>query len=310
MALPYDLYIRFLVTKGIDELAALNANLDDLNLHEADMADLDPALDFVEKSLPKTVLAQIEKKSYSADFLPWMGKIGVRGFWELEAPFCRSQAGRAFRQLIDDIHADPVVRITINGLLIKGVAPKDIYPLLASKYSSLLKEEHVTLYSDFFFNPKRMRRRDWREYLKFCNSFEQRIYFTALTEPLDVLKTELGLPAKIAVSEMLQGLLSKSYLKARDALDTNTPEANQEARRWMDQVVKLTDKYEKYRSADREDFATSLQMEFEFTDAPFEEPDSDVMREVAEKNRVEQEASDKTAELAGLEEVSQPDATP
>lgn len=295
MAIPYEIYVRFLASKGLNELSEVNEALGAISLPPVTQKELEAQLAALDAVLPAGVSEQIQKKEYGQDFLQWMTVLDINELWAAEKPWQDPDAKPALK-LVFDVHEDTVLRRALNALLIKAMKPKDVSQILTAKFASLLREEHVDLYRKIFFNPARMARGDWREFLRGVPDTEARTYAIALSEPLDVLKIELELPAKVSVSETLQWLLSKSYSKARTFMEINTPEANREAREWIEQVVKLTDKYEKYRSGDQDDFAKNLQMEFQFIDTPFAEPDDDLLQEVSERLKAKKDAEPAPAE--------------
>ena len=289
MAVPNDLYLRFLVSKDLTTEDEVNEILGCLLLPKCGQKELDLHVDFLKTVLPKGVQSQLEHKSQGgADFLHWMRVLEIQEFWQAEKPFVSTES-RLLVKLACDIHDDPKLRVTINALLIKGVKAHDIMQAVQVKFATPLREQHIDLYRKYFFDPRRLTRSDWRRYLKELPDTEQRIYFMALTEPLDILKSELDLPAKVSVSAMLQGLLTRSYNKARVFLDDNGITSAREAREWINQCLLIADKYEKYRSADQTDFSQSLQLEFDFVDTHFETPDSETLREVAEKAKSKSE---------------------
>jgi hypothetical protein len=147
----------------------------------------------------------------------------------------------------------------------------------------MIREDHIALYKKYFFDPQRMTRKDWKTFLADATDKEKHVYFTALTEPLDILKTELELPSDISVSQPLQILLTKADQKAKMYLDLSTPDANKEARAWISVVSDLTGKYEKYRTGDKTDFAKQLQMQFDFIDNDFPAPDAEVLNLLTEE---------------------------
>ena len=287
MATPYDLYIRFLATKGIDDVVGINNELSKYKLPPIEQPELDMQWGLIHGSMSKNIVSQIERKIYEPDFTAALLVLEVRDLWQ---EFADSQV-KSNIKLVYDIHQDLHMKITINALLIKRLSLTEIVRLLSAKFSTHLKEVQVDTYSRFFFDPRRMKRKDWKDYLKKCSVREKKIYFTALTEEESVLKTELDLPAVVNVSESIQWLLTKSFLKARSFMDVGTPEANKEARDWTDQVIKLADKYEKYRSGDQNDFAKMLQMEFDFIDEPFETPDDATYKEAMAKQHPENTTS-------------------
>lgn len=300
MALPYELYIRFLATKGLTELSEVNELLAKLRLFPIAQKQLDDAWYVINNTFPKGILSQIDRKLYGPDFLAAMNVIEVKEMWCGEPCFKNTEMISAVKTLYD-IPQDPLVFVTTNALLIKRLSPTEITRMLTAKFSTPFREKHIELYSKFFFDPKRMTRSDWKLYLKLCNDREKKIYFTALTESEQILKTELDLPSSISVSDSLQWLLTKSLLKAKTFMDIGTPEADSAARAWTDQVVKLADKYEKYRSGDQNDFAKTLQMEFDFIGGEFDTPDSDVVLEVSQKLAVKE--ADSLTPLQPIQEV-------
>jgi hypothetical protein len=277
MALPYDLYIRYLASLGLDELAAMNILLAKAKLHPVGQETLDKAWEPIYSLMPQGVISQIESKCYSVDFLPHMKVLEVSDMWEETPDGTRSTKLKVVLGILDDAS----LRITINALLAKGLKSEEITRAVNAKYSSNLREDHVDMYMRYFFDPRRMTRSSWKSYLKVISAKERNILFMALTEPIEVVKTELDLPAQINVSETLQWLITKSFHKAKTYMGMGTPESDQSARAWIDQIAKLTDKYEKYRSADQSDFAKSLQMEFDFIDEDFGSPDEDMIKERA-----------------------------
>lgn len=284
MPTPYDLYIRYLATTGIDDINVLNECLKDIGLPAASQQDLDIQWDLIHKVLPSNIINQIERRTYFGDFLSNMGVLEIADLWSPQLN--KGDAIVPYVKFVySSIHTDSWLRVCINGLLIKKTSYEEISRILSSKFSVPLKERHLDIYARFFFDTSKMTKSLWKSYIKRYAGKEAHIYFTALTESVEVLKTELDLPAVVNVSDSLQWLLTKSMMKAKTYLNMGSLEAGREAREWIDQVVKLTDKYEKHRSGDQHDFAKALQMEFEFVEEAFDTPDTEIASELAEKSR-------------------------
>lgn len=277
MACPYDLYLRFLVTKGMTDTKEVLDHLKEVaisrTLHDA---DFDAQYDLVLKSVTKPVAEQIESQNFDGDFLKWARILEVPDLWKTEKRFLDPELRKRWNLILGSLD-DPHLVLAINALLIKNVPLPDVADLISMRFSAALKEPHLELYRKFVFDPRRMTRKDWKAFLKDKEAKEKHIYFTALTESVDTLKTELELPADINVSFPLAFLLSKSFQKAKTYLEMQTPEAGREARAWIGQVTALTDKYEKYRTGDKADFAKQLQMQFDFIDNEFPTPDAGTM---------------------------------
>lgn len=282
MARPYDLYVRFLITKGMNDLNEVNLSLEELHIPKIDQDYYDAIYEGIKRSCPKGVLRQMEDKRPEKDFLKWMKVLDVSELWEGEKAFLVPTRKREIA-VATSINDDPHLSLCVNALLMKGLRGKDITESVNPKFSAMLKPEHIDIYQKYFFSPQRMSRADWKTYIAECGNKEKHIYFVALSEPLDILKTELELPTQVNVTEPLQFLLTKSYLKAKQYLGYSTKESNAEARAWISQVTTLTDKYMKYKSSDTTDFAKTLQMEFDYIDTEFPTPDAETLNQLREE---------------------------
>lgn len=272
---PYDVFIRFLITKGAEAEEEVNEKLKELNLPEISSKAFVRHYETTLKLLPPAFLKQIEKQDFTPDFLKWMKILGIEDMWLFEKPFRRQD--HTWVKLVYDINTDPVLRISINALLVKGVKIEDVAEIVGRKYSTLLKPLHVELYRKVFFDPARMTRAAWRSYLGVLEPADRAIMFTALTEDVNTLKTELGLPSVTSLSDSLQYLFSSAYQKSRFYLKQTSPIANDEARKWISTTIHLADKYDKYKAGDVADFSKTLQMEFEFIDHDFPTPDAETL---------------------------------
>lgn len=283
MTVPYELYLRFLATKNLVVEDEVNEHLTLLMLPPTSQAMLDRQYQLVQTTLPRGVLSQLDNGSQGgADFLHWMKVLDIQELWTAEKPFVTPQS-RVLVKLASDIHDDPKLRMTINALLMKGVKAHDIAQAVQTKYSTPIRDIHIELYRKFFFDPRRMTRNSWRAYLKVLKDQEQKIYLLALTEAVDIVRSELDLPAKVSVSALLQTMVTKTYMKARVFLEDNGAESGKEGREYISTFLAVVDKYEKYRSADTADFSQSLQLEFDFIETVFDTPDTDTILEVAER---------------------------
>lgn len=282
MRTPYDRYIRFLITRGKEDTEGINGVLKDLGLPEITEEEFAAQYDLVIDSVPKSIAKQIETQKYEGDFLKYMSVLDVKELWLHEN---KDEAFR-FMKLVYDIHYDPRLKIAINSLLIKGMKVEDICQTLNLKFSSMLRSEHVQNYEKFFWSVNRMTRQDWKRYLKRCKEYEQSILFICFSDDIEAVKAQLELPAKTSVPDMLQYLLSQSFQKAKHYLRFSSKDQNLEARAWIDQTMKLSDRYEKHRTGSMDDFGKALQMEFDYVDADFMTPDDQMIADIARKEQV------------------------
>jgi len=285
MMKPYELYVRFLVTKGYSNTASVNEDLARLGLHPISNSYWEKQFNLVHDLVPAPVSKQILEKKYYGEFYQWMKTLEVAPLWDYEKAFFKAES--RYTKLVYDIHMDPLMRLTINALLLKGSKHKDLAQDISFKFTSMVREPHLALYETFFWNVKRMTRGAWRNYLADCDDFEQSTLFIALTESLDILRTNLELPSKVSLSDNLQYLLTQSFTRAKRYLRLDTPDSNKEARNWIKTVMELADKYAKHRTGDMDDFGKTLQMEFDYIVEDFPTPDDAVVQELKQKSEMQ-----------------------
>lgn len=283
MIKPYDLFLRFLVTKGCSSPAEVNEYLSDISLPHINQKEFDEQHKLVHDALPRPISDQVVDNKYHGDFLKWMKILEVYDLWCYEKPFRRETHKHI--KLVHDIHQDIQMRVTINALLIKGTARKDICADINTKFSGMLKEGHVEAYQRFYWNVRRMTRKAWKSYIRVSKEYEAGVLFSALTEDSDVVRTKLDLTAKANVSSTLQFFFVQSSQRAKEYLRLKTPDNDKEARSWIKMSMDLADKYAKHRTGDVDDFGKTLQLEFEYVENIFPTPDDMLILEVAEKDK-------------------------
>jgi hypothetical protein len=291
--LPYSLYVRFLITKGVDSNEDVNQRLAELDLPVCPKPAFDRQYNLIQDNLPQPILRQIEVKNYTPDFIKWMKVLEVEDLWRLEKPFRDREV--LHYKLAVDINYDPELRLTLNALLMKSKDFNEVHQEICVKFSTLIKQVHIQIYQKLFFNVEIMTRKDWKAYLRRCDGRDQSVLFMAMTEPRATVKALLELPTTVDLSKSLQYLFVHAYQKAKTYLQVDSPDANSEALRWIDATVKLADKYDKHATGDVADFGKTLQMEFEFIESGFMTPDQHTLEELntEAKERREQEAAAK-----------------
>lgn len=301
---PHQLFVRYLVTKGCSTLGEVNEALAEQNLPAIEASLFAAEQELVLSQVPLGIIKQIKSKTFGIDFAPAMRVLAVWDMWRSDKRILGWETDdyRGVVKLATDLNQDLALRLTINSLLIKQVSHRDISQTINLRYAAMLREEHLDFYQRFFFNPQIMTRASWKKYLKVCESRERSGYLTALTSPLEDVKAKLEIPAKHSTSEVLQMLLSKSVQNARESFTDRTPSGRLEAMKWVDTVLKLTDKFEKFRAGDQADLANSLQMEFDFVEVDFPSAGSESVHELEEKTKAAKDV--KEAEAKALADLT------
>lgn len=290
MTKPYDLYLRFLITKGCASVDDVNEYLDDLSLPYITKKEFEDQHNLVHNAVPRPISDQIADQAFHGDFIKWMKFLGVVDFWYFEKPF-RHESHR-YIKLVHDIHQDVLMRATINALLIKGAMRKDICADINAKFSYMLKESHVEMYDKFYWNVRRMTRKGWKAYIRLTKEFDTASLFSALTDDLEVMRMKLELSSKANISGTLQFFFTQSSQRAKEYLRLRSPENDKEARSWMKISMDLADKYAKHRTGDVEDFGKTLQLEFDYVENNFATPDDALFQEREDKDKANKARKD------------------
>lgn len=293
---PYDLYVKYLITRGHLTLKEINDELSKVQLLPVSQAIYNRHLHDVKGTLPQPIWEQVEtQKIYGQTFLNWMRRLNVDEAWRTHKAYTSEDTKKVWA-LVLDIQYDPQVRMAIRCMLMKNVGFEELANAINAKYSTMLNLNHLKIYQKFFWNHAYMKRGDWKEYLsqrRITNS-EKNLLFTCLTETEDVVRTKLGLAASIVTSDALQLMATEALLKVKHYLKVDDQTGNREARFWMDKAQSLLALREKYKAADLRDFSKELQMEFEYIETNFDTPDEATLKEVQEKDPSNAEKKDDT----------------
>lgn len=288
---PYDRYVRFLITSGESEIDQINESLSELGLFAISPLSFQAQLESIVTSLPDYIEKQRINKKFDYNYYRMMKPFDVQEAWSLMQPFCKDhtiiETTRLMRT-VKDINYDIQMRFALRALIFKGCEPKDICQDLNTKFSFGLKEQHVELYKKYFWDPSIMLRKDWKDYLKLCGNYEKALMFNVMSSDTEIVKAELGLPTKISVTDTYQKLFAQIQLKVQQYMAVNSPETNSEARKWIKILTDVGDKYKKYEKGSMDDFGKLLQLEFQYTENDFPMPD-EMTRKLVESKKPGQE---------------------
>ena len=283
---PYDRYVRFLITTGESDVDEINNTLSELGLFAISPLTFNDQLESIVNSLPDYTEKLRDSKKFDYNYYRMMKSLDIQEAWSTVKPFNKDQTiietTRLMRTVID-INYDVQMRFALRALIFKNCVPKDICQDINTKFSFGLKEEHVALYRKYFWDPSLMRRQDWKNYLKLCSNYEKSLMFTIMSSDTEVVKAELGLPTKINVTETYQKLFAQIQLKIQQYMTVNSPETNSEARHWIKVLTDIGDKYKKYEKGSMDDFGKLLQLEFQYTENDFPMPDEMTRKQVESK---------------------------
>lgn len=260
--LPYENYLRFLITSGLD-FEETATHLKEIELVPCTSEYWNTQFDVLhEVKLPAKIKKCWENKNSKKpkSFERYMGAVGLAEAW--------SDSKKLFSKALD-MAQDQDVSLTIGALLLRRTEKEEISAILLAKFSMNVTVEVLKLYEKYFFQVQIMSRTSWKSFLNSLEGFSKKVYYLALAGKDLKLRAELGLPNRISVSEHYQQLHIQAIERFKTLMDTNSPGADAMALKWASLAMSSGDKYEKLKLGDASDFGKDLQMEFEYVDTNF-----------------------------------------
>jgi hypothetical protein len=160
----------------------------------------------------------------------------------------------------------PVMRVAIECCLVAKLTHEEISQLLPSVYTLPLSPESVAIYVKYFFDHTNMARSDWQAYLNQISDdrHTHTRLFAALTRPQEEVLHMVGLPSRLKFGTMLKNIMNTAYYRHEHYARQQTPEAQEEARKWAKVTIEAGAKAEKFGSSDTKDFASLIQTAFQY----------------------------------------------
>ena len=272
MIYPYDLYIKFLITKGLDYDKICGVITDHGGICPSEVEVQEKSKELLDKHSPLVIkdiiLRNKVKIKDTVEFLQHMKLLEVSELWLLENGFCgehKDSMKHAF-----DIFDNAKRRTELNCLLLNKRNSDDIEQIFMAQYNFTLRKRVLELYQKYFCNLNIMGKKDWVEYLRKENSTRKNLYLIAMNEDELRIKFELGFKTKIEYVKALDDIVATSYFKFKQNSSRNINEENEKkARAWAKMLIDAGEKREKIQTGNMQEFSEALQMEFTFDEDQF-----------------------------------------
>jgi hypothetical protein len=163
VANPHDLFVRYLVTKGLDSDTQVNKKLQELGLSPVQHVDVTRQISFIEKTLPPYVMKQLSENKQDKEFLKWMSVLGVGEPW-MSFKKTNNQVEHSWGVALAIINNESLF-LTATSLILKNVPKDDVMELCNMRFGLKLKVQDVDLFRRFFFDPHPMKKEDWKRFL-------------------------------------------------------------------------------------------------------------------------------------------------
>lgn len=299
MRLPYENYIRFLITSGLDSKET-NEHLEELGLNKVPVEYWDRQYEALHSlKIPKKVKKfwRNPGRNIPNGFFEYMNVAGLKEAWEYNV------GKNQFFKAAVDAAQDFDMSLIIRGLLSVRASHEEVSSVLNGKFATVFRKESVHIFEKYFFNTKIMSRASWKLYLKDLTNEERGIIYLGITGEEEELRAELTLPSKISVSENYQKLHVFAMKKFARYSKAGDPNADNEAMKWAKLAMSAGDKYEKLKISDATDFVRDIQMEFDQVDTDFPLIGEDDLEEI--KSNKDAGQNNDAAEPIPLDQDSQ-----
>lgn len=272
---PATRYIKYLMTQGIPDAAALNGVLEPLCLAPVtsdQFSQIYGTLYSTSARVPPSVRKYwLEPADSKRREQPPKGYAEAMRALDVPDNLSRDQV------IATELAMNPRLCATMQALIAKQVKPVECAALLTARYEHQVSPEEVSAFEHLLFDVARMRRPDWVSYFHATANIQDEILRNLLRVnlveifklSLEELKTKHRLPAKISFSDSLAELHATAMMKFRDLADARNPQSEAQARQWAQLAMSSGAQYEKFRSTDLTDFGKEVQMRFTFTHTEF-----------------------------------------
>jgi hypothetical protein len=272
MRYPYDLFVKFLITRKAD----VNRTLVSLGLPElSDGESL--TKNVLASNLPPSVATFIDDPPGSPDkgeaFLRWSEAHGMRELWEIQPEFLHTSLrtltkGSGAMKKACDLFANHSKRTALSLLLMREFPPEDIVDTFSEHFDTEIDQEVIALAKRYFFDFSEMSPTDWHSLFHNLPP-EERDKLQIGREPhsKEFVEYSIGKMPSLTYEEILNDVMVTSYYKFKALADQ--PLMDTMAQRWATMAMVAGEKKIKFTKGDRKDLNEDIQLRFEFSDQEF-----------------------------------------
>jgi hypothetical protein len=272
MRYPYDLFIKFLVTRRAD----VSATLESLGLPELSVKETHDR-DLVGGNLPPSVKSYLDSDHNRVEskegFLEWAEAHDIREMWEIQPEFIHSDhrvltKGSGAMKKACDLFADQRKRTALSLLLMREFESSDIVDVFSDHFETEIDEKVIDLAKKYFFDFSEMTPTDWHSLFNNLPA-EERDQLSVGLQPhtREFIEHSIGKLPALTYESILHDVMVTSYYKFK-AL-ANQPLMDNLAQRWATMAMVAGEKKIKYTKGDRQDLREDIQMRFEFSAGNF-----------------------------------------
>lgn len=260
--LPYERYVRYLITCGRD-LPEINIALSDLCLASLDKAHYTRIYkDLLDGRIPKDVKAYWRDPDKAT-----MPKGHDKLMKDLNLSDAYAQTA-AFKQMILFARNEPA-SMAVQAMLLKGMDHVELAALVGSRFNMRCDPAHTKLFEEYLFDVQSTDKESWRQYFGLAGSTLRAHLLDCFRLDIEALRAQHGLSSKMSYVSALQEMHFAAMTKFREYLRDRTPESDKNARNWAQLAMTAGSQFEKFRTKDLTDFSKEVSMEFEYVETKY-----------------------------------------
>lgn len=269
--------------------------LDELSLPPLDRADLE-AFEHEAAQMPVSqgMRRRLAKKQFDRLDLTMAERLGFAEIycrhvdeWSLypKVQLLWEEVGKILR--------NPVLRIAIDVGILCRYSFDELSQILPSSFHEQLSEAGIELYTKYFFDYKSMTKGDWRVYLRISAAIPYAYirYHAALTKPRDEALFLAGLPTRANFADFLKTVMGTAAYKFQHYSRMSTPQSDNQARAWAKVGFDAGVKYEKFSASDVQDFAKTVQTQFDYIESDIETIQPDMLTQIKPPEEIKEDAT-------------------
>lgn len=272
MRYPYNLFIKFLISRKADVNATL-ANLGLPELSDRELFDRDFLVCPIPPSVQGYFKSPISKIEDKKSFIEWAEVHNIREMWEIQPEYKHddlrdlTKNSDAMKRACD-LFSSQNQRTAMSLMMMRDFDEESIVDTFIEHFDSMIDFDVICLFRKYFFDFKKMRPTDWHNLFHNLNPEErQKLELAHQGMSKGLTEYSIGRLPSLTYEEVLHDIMVSSYYKFKQL--ENQPLMDGLAQRWATMAMAAGEKKMKYTKGDRTDFGEDIQLRFAFEPTTF-----------------------------------------
>jgi hypothetical protein len=236
--LPYERFLRFLVSRKVDVASALER----VGLPPLGGIWLAETRTWLRDTAPYAIVKYLDEDdedlAFRDEVLDWAEREGIRPLWEMQREFKNSPPAPPLDEAYK-VFVNPSARAVLGCLLLSRATEDESRTLMREQFDIDLSPEAFQIYKTIFWDVTLVGRRSWEKFLESLTVVEERSYiaFGLASPTADEVRNMLGMETDVDDGNIVNNIVNRSYQQFKIAMNEPHPEAAG-AMRWAELTLK------------------------------------------------------------------------